>query len=165
MANAIFLNLADNGISHQFPALDTTQIQSLTSGAGSNLLGTLKPDQQQQVLAATVHAISRVFITLVLASDKSASCSTIATADEFSREVFIVARLFFVFVFSRCAFRPKHGALDAHDILVQSVGAHLLRIVHVLFSVIESGRLVRLWFGLCLIQYLRGQRQKLPILG
>lgn len=62
IANTIFLNLAQNGIRHRFPTLDTTQIQSLTSGAGSHLLETLNHAQQQQVLAAIVHAISRVFI-------------------------------------------------------------------------------------------------------
>ncbi|KAL4744602.1 hypothetical protein BDW72DRAFT_188141 [Aspergillus terricola var. indicus] len=62
IANSIFLNLAQNGIRHQFPNLDTTQIQSLTSGAGSHLLEILSKAQQQQVLAVIVHAISRVFI-------------------------------------------------------------------------------------------------------
>jgi Na+/melibiose symporter-like transporter len=47
IANAIFLNLADNRISHDFPDLDKTQIQSLSSGSGSTLLNTLNPDQQQ----------------------------------------------------------------------------------------------------------------------
>ncbi|KAL5354999.1 MFS general substrate transporter [Aspergillus floccosus] len=62
IANSIFLNLAQNGIRHRFPTLDTAQIQSLTSGAGSHLLETLSQAQQQEVLAAIVHAISRVFI-------------------------------------------------------------------------------------------------------
>ncbi|KAE8362636.1 MFS general substrate transporter [Aspergillus caelatus] len=65
IANAIFLNLADNRIRHDFPDLDKTGIQSLTSGSGSTLLETLNPDQQQQVLAAIVFAISRVFITSI----------------------------------------------------------------------------------------------------
>ncbi|KAE8141611.1 MFS general substrate transporter [Aspergillus pseudotamarii] len=65
IANAIFLNLADNRIRHDFPDLDKTGIQSLTSGSGSTLLKTLTPDQQQQVLAAIVFAISRVFITSI----------------------------------------------------------------------------------------------------
>lgn len=65
IANAIFLNLADNRIRHDFPNLDKTGIQSLTSGSGSTLLKTLNPGQQQQVLAAIVFAISRVFITSI----------------------------------------------------------------------------------------------------
>ncbi|KAB8262245.1 major facilitator superfamily domain-containing protein [Aspergillus pseudonomiae] len=63
IANAIFLNLADNSIRYYFPDLDKTGIQSLTSGSGSTLLKTLTPNQQQQVLAAIGFAISRVFIT------------------------------------------------------------------------------------------------------
>jgi hypothetical protein len=63
IANAVFLNLAENRIRDLFPALDNAQVQSLISGAGSDLLETLNPTQQQDVLAAIVHAISRVFIT------------------------------------------------------------------------------------------------------
>jgi hypothetical protein len=62
VANSIFLHMAQNGIRHRFPTFDTAQIQSLTSGAGSHLLEILTQAQQQQVLAAIVHAISRVFI-------------------------------------------------------------------------------------------------------
>ncbi|KNG83528.1 hypothetical protein ANOM_007760 [Aspergillus nomiae NRRL 13137] len=62
IAKAIFLNLADNRIRYDFPDLDKTEFQNLTSGSGSTLLKTLTPNQQQQVLAAIVFAISRVFI-------------------------------------------------------------------------------------------------------
>ncbi|GAE00036.1 hypothetical protein BC1G_12393 [Paecilomyces variotii No. 5] len=65
IANAIFLNLAENRIGDLFPSLDKTQIQGLISGAGSSLLDTLNHDQQQEVLAAIVHSISRVFITSI----------------------------------------------------------------------------------------------------
>lgn len=62
IGNSIFLNLAENGIRHRLPGLDSTQAQSLTSGAGSSLLESLEADQQHQVLVALVYAISRVFI-------------------------------------------------------------------------------------------------------
>lgn len=65
IANSIFLNLAQNRIRRMLPDLDKTQVQSLTSGAGSNLLETLPVTQQQEVLAAIVFAISRVFITSI----------------------------------------------------------------------------------------------------
>ncbi|KAF2802515.1 MFS general substrate transporter [Mytilinidion resinicola] len=65
IANAIFLNLAENRIRDLFPTLGIAQIQSLTSGAGSALLETLNSTQQQEVLAAIVYAISRVFITSI----------------------------------------------------------------------------------------------------
>lgn len=65
IANAIFLNLAENRIRHMLPTLDKTQVQSLISGAGSHLLETLTATQQQEVLAAIVFAISRVFITSI----------------------------------------------------------------------------------------------------
>ncbi|KAL9094757.1 MAG: hypothetical protein Q9165_003028 [Trypethelium subeluteriae] len=62
VANAIFLNLTQNRIHHVIPFLDNTQVQSLISGAGSNLLQTLTATQQQQVLEAIAFAISRVFV-------------------------------------------------------------------------------------------------------
>ena len=65
IANAIFLNIAENRIQHMLPNLDKTQVQSLTSGAGSHLLETLSATQQQGVLEAIVFAISRVFITSI----------------------------------------------------------------------------------------------------
>lgn len=65
IANAIFLNLAENRIRHMLPTLDKTQVQSLTSGAGSHLLETLTATQQQEALAAIVFAISRVFTTSI----------------------------------------------------------------------------------------------------
>lgn len=62
IGNTIFLNLAQNGIRHHFPNMDATEIQSLTSGVGSQLLKSLSKAQQEQVLAEVVNGISRVFI-------------------------------------------------------------------------------------------------------
>ncbi|KAJ5971624.1 uncharacterized protein N7479_001542 [Penicillium vulpinum] len=76
IANSIFLNLAENGIRHQFPTMDKTQIQSLTSGVGSSLLDSLSEGQKQEVLAAIVYAISRVFI-LSIASGCFCLCLSI----------------------------------------------------------------------------------------
>lgn len=63
--DAIFLNSAENRIQDMLPNLDKTQVQSLTSGAGSHILETLSATQQQGVLEAIVFAISRVFITSI----------------------------------------------------------------------------------------------------
>lgn len=60
--NTIFLNLAQDAIRDLLPTLNKADVLGLISGASSNLLATLTDNQQEAVLAAIVHAISRVFI-------------------------------------------------------------------------------------------------------
>ena len=61
MANSIFLNLAENAISHVLPSASKTQVQSLVSGVGSSLLDNLDANTQREVLNAIVNALRKGF--------------------------------------------------------------------------------------------------------
>ena len=71
IGNAVFLNLAQNGIAAALPDVPLGAIQAAIAGVGSSVLTTLDPARQAAVLDAIVFAIQRVFI-LGLAAGASA---------------------------------------------------------------------------------------------
>ena len=62
IANAVFLNLAQNSIMSLLPNIPKSTIQGAISGVGGAFLTTLDKDMQTAVLQAIIHAIQRVFI-------------------------------------------------------------------------------------------------------
>ena len=62
IGNAVFLNLAQNGIGAVLPDVPLGAIQAAIAGVGSSVLTTLDPARQAAVLDAIVDAIQRVFI-------------------------------------------------------------------------------------------------------
>ena len=62
MANAVFLNLAENAITDLLPGVAKADVQAAITGAGGAFLRTLDPGMQRRVLEATVVAIQRVFV-------------------------------------------------------------------------------------------------------
>ena len=67
VANAVFLNLAENAITDLLPGVARADVQSAVTGAGGAFLRTLDPGMQQSVLQAIVNAIQRVFILGIVA--------------------------------------------------------------------------------------------------
>ena len=62
MANAIFLNLAENAITDLLPGVAKADVQAAITGVGGAFLKTLDPEMQRRVLNAIVVAIQRVFV-------------------------------------------------------------------------------------------------------
>ncbi|MCJ1369594.1 hypothetical protein MMC20_000806 [Loxospora ochrophaea] len=62
MANAIFLNLAENSITRLLPGVARADVQAAVTGIGGPFLGSLDVDDQAKVLGAIVGAIQKVFI-------------------------------------------------------------------------------------------------------
>ena len=67
VANAVFLNLAENAITHLLPGVARADVQAAVTGVGGAFLRTLDPEMQQRVLQAIVTAIQRVFILGIVA--------------------------------------------------------------------------------------------------
>ncbi|MCJ1271721.1 hypothetical protein MMC22_011626 [Lobaria immixta] len=62
IANAVFLNLAQNSIMSLLPNIPKSTIQGAISGVGGAFLTTIDKDMQTAVLQTIIHAIQRVFI-------------------------------------------------------------------------------------------------------
>ena len=62
VANAVFLNLAENAITDLLPGVAKADVQAAITGVGGAFLRTLDPTMQKRVLEAIVVAIQRVFI-------------------------------------------------------------------------------------------------------
>ena len=62
VANAVFLNLAENSITDLLPGVAKADVQAAITGVGGAFLRTLDPELQKQVLEAIVVAIQRVFV-------------------------------------------------------------------------------------------------------
>ncbi len=62
IANAVFLNLAENAITDLLPGVAKADVQAAITGVGGAFLRTLDPVMQQRVLEAIVAAIQRVFV-------------------------------------------------------------------------------------------------------
>lgn len=67
MANAVFLNLAENSITKLLPGVPKADVQAAISGTGGSFLKTLSPASQKAVLQAIVYSIQRVFILGIVA--------------------------------------------------------------------------------------------------
>ena len=62
VANAVFLNLAENAITDLLPGVAKADVQAAITGVGGAFLRTLDPSTQKAVLEAIVVAIQKVFI-------------------------------------------------------------------------------------------------------
>ena len=62
VANAVFLNLAENAITDLLPGVAKEDVQAAITGAGGAFLRTLDPMMQKRVLEAIVVAIQNVFV-------------------------------------------------------------------------------------------------------
>lgn len=62
IANAVFLNLAQNSITKLLPGTPKTAVQGMISGAGGKFLSTLQPSQQLAITAVLVNALRKTFI-------------------------------------------------------------------------------------------------------
>lgn len=62
VANAVFLNLAENSIADLLPGVAKADVQAAISGVGGAFLRTLDPEMQRKVRGAVVVAIQRVFV-------------------------------------------------------------------------------------------------------
>lgn len=67
VANAVFLNLAENSITHLLPGVAKADVQAAITGVGGAFLKTLDPEMQRAVLEAIVVAIQRVFVLGIVA--------------------------------------------------------------------------------------------------
>ena len=67
VANAVFLNLAQNAITHLLPGVAKADVQAAVTGVGGAFLRTLDPGMQHRVLQAIVTAIQRVLILGIVA--------------------------------------------------------------------------------------------------
>ena len=67
IANAVFLNLAQNSIQRILPGVSKGDVQAAISGVGGPFLGTLEADTQKLVLEAIIGAIQKVFILGIVA--------------------------------------------------------------------------------------------------
>lgn len=67
MANAIFLNLAENSITSLLPGVAKADVQAAITGLGGSFLRTLDTGTQKKILEAIVNAIRKVFILGVTA--------------------------------------------------------------------------------------------------
>ena len=67
VANAMFLNLAENSITHIVPGVPKSDVQAAISGIRGSFLKNLQPTIQAKVLEAIVHAIQRVFLLGIVA--------------------------------------------------------------------------------------------------
>ena len=61
IANAVFLNLAENAISDILPSASRAEVQSAISGVGSALMDGLDADIRQQILEAIIEALRKGF--------------------------------------------------------------------------------------------------------
>ena len=62
VANAVFLNLAENSITDLLPGVAKADVQAAITGVGGAFLRTLDPEMQRRVLEAIVVAIQRVYV-------------------------------------------------------------------------------------------------------
>ena len=62
VANAVFLNLAENSITDLLPGVAKADVQAAITGVGGAFLRTLDPEMQRGVLGAIVVAIQRVYV-------------------------------------------------------------------------------------------------------
>lgn len=62
VANAVFLNLAENAITDLLPGVAKEDVQAAITGVGGAFLRTLDPAMQKRVLEAIVVAIQKVFV-------------------------------------------------------------------------------------------------------
>ena len=62
VANAVFLNLAENSITNLLPGVAKAEVQAAITGVGGAFLRTLDPEMQREVLEAILGAIQRVFV-------------------------------------------------------------------------------------------------------
>ena len=67
VANAVFLNLAQNSIQKILPDVPKENVQAAISGIGGQFLKTLNQATQQRILEAIIGAIQRVFILGIVA--------------------------------------------------------------------------------------------------
>ena len=67
VANAVFLNLAENSITRIVEGVPRSDVQAAISGIRGSFLKTLQPAMQAKVLEAIVHAIQRVFLLGIVA--------------------------------------------------------------------------------------------------
>lgn len=75
IANTIFLNLAENSISHILPMASKTEVQSAISGVGSSLIDNLDANTQHEVFNAIVNALRRDFTLGIAAGALSIALS------------------------------------------------------------------------------------------
>nr|POE77914.1 efflux pump patc [Quercus suber] len=67
IANAVFLNRAQLGVSNVLPNLSGSQVTTIISDPTSPLLRNLSPETQNAVIGAIVHAMSKVYILAIVA--------------------------------------------------------------------------------------------------
>ena len=67
IANAVFLNVAENAIRGLLPGVAKADVQAAITGVGGAFLQTLDPAMQERVLQAIVGAIQKVFVLGIMA--------------------------------------------------------------------------------------------------
>ena len=82
MANSIFLNLAENSISHILPMATKAEVQSAISGVGSSLLDDLDAKTRQEILNAIINALRKGFTLGIAAGALSIALSVFMDRDK-----------------------------------------------------------------------------------
>ncbi|KAG9232670.1 putative HC-toxin efflux carrier [Amylocarpus encephaloides] len=67
IANSVFLNGAQKGITRVLPDVPQEQIEAAIAGAGSGLVNSLTEDLREKVLSAIVDAMSKTYILVIVA--------------------------------------------------------------------------------------------------
>jgi hypothetical protein len=67
VANSIFLNKAESGISALLPDASTEEIQAAVAGVGSQFFSSLSDNTKQSVLYAIIQAMSKAYIGVIAA--------------------------------------------------------------------------------------------------
>ena len=75
MANTIFLNLAEDSISHILPMASKAEVQSAISGVGSSLLDSLDAKTREEVVNAIINALRKGFTLGIAAGALSIALS------------------------------------------------------------------------------------------
>lgn len=77
IANAVFLNLAQNSIRNILPGLAKGDVQAAITGVGGPFLKTLDQETQKRILEAIIEAIRKVFILGIVAGVLAVLLSTL----------------------------------------------------------------------------------------
>lgn len=67
IANAVFINRAEDSIQHILPSVPRHMVQAAIAGASTDFVKQLTPELQREVIAAIVEAIGRPYILLITA--------------------------------------------------------------------------------------------------
>ena len=82
MANSIFLNLAENSISHILPMASKAEVQSAISGVGSSLIDNLDANTRQEILEAIINALRKGFTLGIAAGALSIALAVFMDRDK-----------------------------------------------------------------------------------